>query len=408
MKITEIRERRAAAVAKARAIIAKAENENRQLTAEESGDFDSLKSEIESLEAQEQRASFIDEAERRSVARPVDGGRDTLDTLEQRSSLLSVIRAGTEGRTLTGADAELHAELERRYGAPKHGGILVPLRAFECRENNTTNGAGLVSTDHRADQFIGPLRASLLVKALGVRTLSGLRGDVSIPKYGAGLSAGWVAEGETLTESTMGFSGVTLTPHHVGGITEMSRQLIQQSAPAIEDLVRDDLSFAIAAAVDKAIVAGTGDDGEPQGIIGRLGVLTAGVPATWNAILDVEQMLRGVNVSPSGWYTTTEVLTALRKVLKAPTAGSDYIAGPASIGDLSAASSNAAPEDTAILGDWSQVLIGQWGAVELLVNPYAEGPYRRGGVLVRAFSTIDVQCRHEKAFVVCSDAGEGS
>lgn len=408
MKITEIRERRAAAVAKARAIIAKAETENRQLTADESKEFDTIKAEITDLEAQEQRAQFIDDAERRSVARPVDGGRDTLDTLEQRASLLSVIRAGTEGRTLTGADAELHAELERRHGAPKHGGILVPLRAFERRENNTTNGAGLVGTDHRADQFIGPLRASLLVKALGVRTLSGLRGDVSIPKHGAGLSAGWVAEGETLTESTMGFSGVTLTPHHVGGITEMSRQLIQQSAPAIEDLVRDDLSFAIAAAVDKAIVAGTGDDGEPQGIIGRLGVQTAGVPATWNAILDVEQMLRGVNVSPSGWYTTTEVLTALRKVLKAPTAGSDYIAGPASIGDLPAASSNAAPEDTAILGDWSQVLIGQWGAVELLVNPYAEGPYRRGGVLVRAFSTIDVQCRHEKAFVVCNDAGEGS
>ena len=408
MKITEIRERRAAAVAKARAILAKAEAENRSLTADESKDFDTIKAEITDLEAAEQRAQFIDDAERRSVARPVEGGRDTLEQLEQRASLLSVIRAGTEGRSLSGADAELHAELERRHGAPKHGGILVPLRAFERRENNTTNGAGLVGTDHRADQFIGPLRASLLVKALGVRTLSDLRGDVSIPKHGAGLSAGWVEEGEALTESTMGFSGVTLTPHHVGGISEMSRQLIQQSAPAIEDLVRDDLSFAIAAAVDAAIVSGSGDDGEPLGILERLGVQTADIPATWNAILDVEQQLRGVNVSPSGWYTTTEVLTALRKVLKAPTAGSDYIAGPASIGDLPAASSNAAPADTAILGDWSQVLIGQWGAVELLVNPYAEGPYRRGGVLVRAFSTIDVQCRHEQAFVVCTEGGGGS
>lgn len=408
MKITEIRERRAAAVAKARAIIAKAEAENRGLTADESKDFDTIKAEITDLEAAEQRAQFIDDAERRSVARPVEGGRDTLEQLEQRASLLSVIRAGTEGRSLSGADAELHAELERRHGAPKHGGILVPLRAFERRENTTTTAANLVGTDHRADQFIGPLRASLLVKALGVRTLSGLRGDVSIPKHGAGLSAGWVEEGEALSESTMGFAGVTLSPKHVGGITEMSRQLIQQSAPAIEDLVRDDLSFAIAGAVDAAIVSGTGEDGEPEGIIGRVGVQTGIIPATWAAILDIEQKLRGVNVSPSGWYTTTEVLTALRKVLKAPTAGSDFIAGPASIGDLPAASSNAAPVDTAILGDWSQILVGQWGAVEILVNPYAEGPYRRGGVLVRAFSTVDVACRHEKAFVVCTETGGGS
>ena len=113
-------------------------------------------------------------------------------------------------------------------------------------------------------------------------------------------------------------------------------------------------------------------------------------------------MLAGVNVTPTGWYTSPDVLTALRKILKAPAAGSDFIATASSIGDLPAAASNAAPANTAILGDWSQVLLGQWGAVELLVNPYAEVPYRRGGVLVRAFSTIDVAFRHEKAFVVAA------
>lgn len=115
-------------------------------------------------------------------------------------------------------------------------------------------------------------------------------------------------------------------------------------------------------------------------------------------------MLAAVNVNPTGWYTSPEVMTALRKILKAPTAGSDYIATAGRIGDLPAASSNAAPASTAILGDWSQVLVGQWGAVEILVNPYAEVPYRRGGVLVRAFSTIDVAVRHEEAFVVAQDS----
>jgi len=58
---------------------------------------------------------------------------------------------------------------------------------------STTGGAGeIVPTDHRADQYIGPLRNALLARRLGVRVLSGLSGNVSIPKHGSGLTVGWL------------------------------------------------------------------------------------------------------------------------------------------------------------------------------------------------------------------------
>ena len=57
----------------------------------------------------------------------------------------------------------------------------------------------------------------------------------------------------------------------------------------------------------------------------------------------------------------------------------------------------------AILGDWSQVLLGIWSEIDILVNPYAQPAYGRGGVLVRAMSTVDVGVRHPQAFVVASD-----
>src|SRR3546814_18005930 len=98
----------------------------------------------------------------------------------------------------------------------------------------------------------------------------------------------------------MTFDAVTLTPHHVGGITEMSRQLIQQSAPAIEDLVRQDLSYAVAAAVDAAIIAGSGLLGAPTGIIGRSGVHTAGVPTRWEDVPEIEPTLAAVKDNPTG------------------------------------------------------------------------------------------------------------
>lgn len=402
--ITAIREQRTTKVAEARTLLSTAERENRSLTADESAKFDAAKAEITALEAAEQRQQFLDDAERRQTGMVVNRNGDTTADLEQRVSLLTVLRAGIEGRALTGAEAEMHAELERRHGKAKHGGILVPLSAFEKRQNTTTTAPELIATQHRADQYIGPLRDSLLVQRLGVRTLSGLTGNVSIPKAGTGLSVGWVEEGQALPESQMDFESVTLTPHHVGGITEMSRQLIQQSSPAIEDLVRQDLSWAIAHAVDAAIIAGTGTGGQPLGLINRTGVQEAALPATWADVLAIEQMLAAVNVNPTGWYTSPGVLTALRGLLKASTAGSDYIATARTIGELPVASSNAAPAETAILGDWSQVLLGQWGAVEILVNPYAETPYRRGGVLVRAMATVDVAVRHEEAFVVATEA----
>ncbi|KHL57074.1 phage major capsid protein [Xanthomonas cannabis] len=400
--LKEIREARAAKVAEARALVTTAEQANRQLTTDEQGKFANLQTEITALESDEQRQQFLDDAERRSQARPVHtpNGSDT----ETRVNLLSVVRAGMEGRSLTGAEAEMHAELERRHGPARNGGILVPLSAFERRANTTATAPELVANQHRADQYIGPLRDSLLVRSLGVRTLTGLTGNVSIPKAGAGLTAGWVTEGQALPESQMDFDSVTLTPKHVGGITEMSRQLIQQSSPAIEDLVRDDLSFAVASAIDRAIIAGTGANGQPLGIINRAGVQKDTIPTTWADVLAIEQLLAAINVNPTGWYTSPDVLSALRGILKAPTAGSDYIATASRIGELAVAVSNASPANTAILGDWSQVLLGQWGAVEILVNPYAETPYRRGGVLVRAMATVDVAVRHEEAFVVATGA----
>ena len=124
--------------------------------------------------------------------------------------------------------------------------------------NTTTTGNDLVGTDLRADQYVGALRNNLLARKLGVRVLSGLQGNVTIPRYTTGTTAGWVAEGTGLTGSDMTFDSITLTPKHAGGITEMSRQLIQQSSPDIEQLIRDDLSFVLAQAIDSALIKGGG------------------------------------------------------------------------------------------------------------------------------------------------------
>lgn len=408
MNLTETRQAKAAKVASARALVAKAEQENRQLTAEEAKSFDTLKTEIVDLEGQESRAAFLAEAERTMQGTPIAGNGDTVHNLESRVSLLRVLQAGMEGRALAGAEAEYAQETERRTGR-KAKGIYVPMSLLEKRVNTTTSADDLVGTDHRADQYIGPLRNALLARSLGVRVLSGLRGDVSIPKYGTGTTTGWVAENNALSPSDMTFDNVGLTPKHVGGLSEMSRQLIQQSDPSIEQLLRDDLAFGVAKAIDSALIWGGGAN-EPDGVIATLATPNGTLAGpTWEQVLAIIEQVESQNaLGAHNWLTTPAAKAKLRATLKVNAdAGAGFLLENGTLGGYAVYTTNQMPADSngnsAIFGDWSQVILGVWSELDILVNPYAETAYSKGNVLIRAMATCDIAIRHPQAFVWADD-----
>lgn len=407
MQLAAIREARAAKVAEARRILATAETEKRSLNPAEQSAFDKFKAEITSLEADEQRATFMEDCERRAAGDPV--GDRSFSAVQRQVNVVEVIRAQMEGRNLSGAAAEFAQETERRTGR-KAQGVFVPLSAIESRAVNTTSTAPeLVPTIHRADQYIEPFRNSLLARRLGVRVLSGLSGNLSIPKHGTGTTVGWVAENAALPTGDMSFDGVTLAPKHAGGITEQSRQLIMQSSPDIEQLVRDDLSFMLAQAIDSALIKGGGTN-EPVGVLSTSGIQTASLATlSWQNVLAMLQKLDIVNASAANIVASTKAKAKLAGTLKA--AGiAGYILEGGKVGDLPAYFSNQVAEKTGtpntgrvIAGDWSQVMLGIWSEVDILVNPYAEGAYSKGNVLIRAMATVDAAVRHPEAFVVADD-----
>jgi HK97 family phage major capsid protein len=309
---------------------------------------------------------------------------------------------------LTGAAAEYSKETERRTGR-KAGGVFIPLSVLEKR--NTTGTAGqIIGTDHRADQFIEPFRNKLLARQLGARVLTGLQGNVDIPGYGSGVSSGWVAENGALTASGMTFGSKTLTPKHVGSLAEMSRQLIQQSSPGIEQLLRDDMAFALAQAIDSAMILGGGTN-EPTGILATAGIQTSSLSTlSWAGILAMLEKIELANGSAGAWLTSPAVATKLRGTLKSSTAGAQYLAEAGRLAELTLNSTKQVPVKTGtpnkgrlILGDFSQVMLGVWSELDVLVNPFDSVAYARGGVLVRAMATCDIAVRHPEAFVVADD-----
>lgn len=412
MTLQEVRQRKAAKTAQARTLLAKATTENRQLNADESSKFDAIKAEIESLEQAEARQQFMDEQERRQAGVTVVNGNggDTIAALESNVSLLRVLQAGVEGRALSGAELEYAQETERRTGR-KAQGVFVPMRALETRVNTTGSAPELVPTDHRGDLYIQPLRNKLLARRLGVRVLSGLHGNVSIPKHGTGVSTGWVAENGAVPDSDVNPTNITLSPKHAGGVTELSRQLIMQSSPDVEQLVRDDFAAVLAQAIDSALIKGGGAN-EPVGVLSTVGIQTANLATlNWANVLAMKAKAELANVDASSWLFNPSVAAKFAGTEKSTGTGIYLLNDEGRMAGIQSYSTNQVPNNAtpdpdtgiAILGDWSQVLLGIWSEIDILVNPYAQPAYGRGGVLVRAMSTVDVAVRHPQAFVVASD-----
>lgn len=403
MKLHEIREARAAKVAELRNLTAG------EMTAEKKTRFDAIKAEVVALEADEQRAQFLEEAERRSLAGHAD---KPLDKLESRISLVEAINCQIEQRSATGALAEYNQEHLRRTGK-KATGIAVPHSIFEKRAAQTTTTAdGIVPDDFRADQFVGLLRNALVVKSLGARVLGNLRGDVVIPRQATSSTAYWVAENEALTESGLTFDSITMGPKHVGAITELSRQLLQQANPSIEQLVRDDFVAVVSAAVDQALLHGDGLK-QPEGIVtaatgtGSIGAVTADY---WGKVLKVIEDLQAENISPNFWLASPQAATKLRSVLV--TEGvpgwmlddNGRVAGIPLVVSKHLQNKSGTPDTgRMILGDFSEMLIGTWGGVDVLANPYESTAYARGGVKVRIMTTMNMIPRRAEAFSVIDD-----
>ncbi|QCO21735.1 phage major capsid protein [Acinetobacter cumulans] len=406
MNLTELLEKRSSTVSQMKALADAAAKANRDLTDEENTQFEKLKTEERSIQAQIDRVEYLRSLERSAPADHVgDSHNKDFEKLKRSVSVQNIIQAQITGRSLSGAELEYNKEAEKRSGK-KAQGAFIPFDALETRAtNNTTTAAELVAANHRPQDYIGALRSSNIVRQMGVRTLTGLSGDVVIPKFGTGLSLGWVGEEEAVPESNMSFDAITLTPKHTGGKTEMSRQLIQQSSPDIESLIREDLSFLVAKNIDEAILAGTGVK-DPLGILNTIGVLTGTTPATWAEVLQLIQQIEDENITNLQWLATSALKTTLAGIEKSTGTG-QYLYQNGQVGELPFKVSANMPAKTAILGDFSQVLLGVWSEIDILVNPYAEPAYSRGGVQVRAMATCDVAVRHPKAFLVLTDAVTG-
>ena len=286
--------------------------------------------------------------------------------------------------------------------------FYVPFEALERpiakRDLSTTSvgvGGALVQTDNIG--FIEMLRNRAVVFKMGARRLSGLVGNVTIPRMSVAGTATWLAnQASTIDESTQTFVQVSLSPKNVGAYTEISRQLLLQSSPGVEGIVSDDLAQTVATAADYACLAGSGSNGEPDGLIDYTGIgSVTGTSLAYAGILEFQTDVATSNVMPvAGGYVTTPAVAALlmarQRFTSTDTPLWDGNVWDGRMAGFPAMSSNQMPAADMIFGDWQELVVGEWGVLEIEVNPYAN--FQAGIIGVRAIYTMDAAPRRPFAF----------
>lgn len=255
--------------------------------------------------------------------------------------------------------------------------------------------------------FIELLRNRSVLFNMGARRLSGLTGNVSIPKQTGAGTAVWLAnEASTITESGQVFTQIALTPKTVGGYTEISRLLLLQSSPDAEGLVMLDLATVVALAIDLAGLNGSGASGQPTGILNTSGIgSVTGTSLDYADIVEFQTDVFAGNAlgESSGYVTTGAVAGLLKARVKFSSTASPLWDGRLDMANMDgyrAMASNQMPSATMIFGGFGEVIVAEWGVLELEVNPFAN--FQAGIIGVRAIETVDIGVRYPTAFSAAS------
>lgn len=348
----------------------------------------------------------------------------------QQYSIRKAIKNLADGKALDGLEREAHdaalknGHVNRDVNART---VVVPMDVLIQRDQlvaTASLGGNLRATNLLAGSFIEILRKRLVSVAAGAQMLPGLVGNVAIPRRSGSGTAYWVTEAQVTTESQSTFDQVPMTPKGVTGWTQFSRELLNQSTPAIDGLVQDDISKILALEIDRVCFHGSGSGGQPTGIAGTSGIGsvtggTHGAAPTWANLvgLETEVAVDNADIGSLKYVTNANVRGRLKTTLKDTVYGgyiwSDGGNGDSTLNGYSALVSNQIANNLTkgtstticsaiFFGNFADLLIGEWGGLEILVDPYVNAATRLTNVYATQF--IDLAVRHPESFALMPDA----
>jgi len=345
----------------------------------------------------------------RSTDMQIEGKKseEFLDKKEVQSfSFLRAINALANPADKAAQDAatyerEVSEEAAKRYGRPAKG-ILIPNEVLKRDLNVGTaaDGGNLVSTDLLSGSFIEILRNKMAIMEAGVTMLTGLEGNIAIPKQDGTTAAYWVGEGAAPTEGQQSFTQISMTPKTIGAFTDFTRRTLLQSSIDIEAFVRDDIAKKIALELDRTAIYGTGSSNQPLGLTQTSGIGSQSLTGTgtFSELIAMETDVAVANAEGNSMKYLINATTrgALKSTEKTSTSTANFVFENNQINGYQAITTNQLVNNDVIFGDFSQFIVGMWSGLDLTVDPFAGAT--AGTVRIIALQDIDYAVRQAGAF----------
>jgi len=326
-----------------------------------------------------------------------------------------------------GFEREMHEEIAMRLGKQSDG-FYVP--DFAWRAGAMATGAtgasasenvvdNFIPTVHRGDMFIEALRARQVMSNLGVTFMGGLTNRIKIPKFSAGANAGFVEELGNVSDQSQTDAAVTLTPKTLGAYVDIGRLALKESIPQLDNVVQDDLLRSIADRIEYHAINGDGTGGAPTGLVNAnitsvdISTGTDVDALTWADVVAlvkaVEDNNAVVNAQAQGWLSSPAVKAKLASTAKVGSTDSvmlmeapwnelygypiEFTSNVLSTYDPGDGGNDAS---ALFFGDFSQLLVGLFGAPSIIVDETTGG--LAGTVRIIVHQDVDIAFRNLESF----------
>lgn len=272
------------------------------------------------------------------------------------------------------------AEEMRKAGVSYGGQIQLPTSELRSAITVIAEGEDVVATE--IYDILEPLRAKNVLVAAGAKFITGLVGDVQVPSMTAG-NVTW--EGETVSAKDGGqtFTAVKLSPKRLTAYVDISKQFLVQDSKSAEALIRMDIINAINSKLEATILGSAqGTTTQPAGIFNGVSKTTI---ASFKDICDLEAKIEDANVIGECKYVmSNKAKAALRNMAKSAKS-TELVMEAGAIDGTEVLNTSNVEEQNVVYGDFSNLAIGQWGSIDLLVDPYTKAADGQVRLVVNAF-----------------------
>ena len=372
---------------KAEALISNAEKELRKLNKEEDDVLTSIKKEIADIDSQ---IRGIEDENKRNYKQSIK--KNTME----KFSLLKAINDVANNRQLDERALEVvaagQAEM-RKSGQSYSGQIVLPVEErADIQATVATKGQENVAEDKLG--ILEPLRANLVLVQAGASYMTGLIGNVSIPAY-SGSNVAWAGEVAAASDGAGTFSEVNLEPKRLTAYIDVSKQFLIQDSNSAEEMLKRDIVAAISNKLEATILGSeAGDANKPAGLLN--GVVADVAAPTFADIVKMEADLEAKNVMGDIKFIVSPSAKADLKTTDKGTDTGKYLMEDNEINGYPVLCTSAVADKGVIMANWSDLVIGQWGGIDLTVDPYTQAANGKVRLVINAY--FDAKPRRADAF----------